>query len=220
MKILESHPEDIETLLVTGHICVSLRKFDDARFFYGRILQIEPWNLEIQENLKKLEKAKQLMTAPESAEEMYQDIQKIVNRNRPDEAIQGLENLVESWPKFAIAHNDLGVLYYDRGEKEKALTHYQEAARLQPENITFQKNLADFYYVEEGRIEEALQIYVKILESQPEDIETLLATGHICESLSQIDDAKVFYKRILEIEPWNSEVQQNLEALVTRANEV
>ena len=26
-------------------------------------------------------------------------------------------------------------------------------AELQPENITFQKNLADFYYVESGRIE-------------------------------------------------------------------
>ena len=38
----------------------------------------------------------------------------------------------------------------------KALKHYERAVELQPANINFVKNLADFYYVEVGRIEDAL----------------------------------------------------------------
>jgi tetratricopeptide (TPR) repeat protein len=148
-----------------------------------------------------------------SHEEMYEIFRPLIISSKLEDSIDILKKLVELWPDFSVAHNDLGVLYYNAGEKEKALIHYQEATRLQPENITFQKNLADFYYVEECRIEDALRIYVKILESYPKDIETLLATAHICGSLRKIDDAKVFYNRVLEIEPWNSVARQKLESI-------
>ena len=63
-----------------------------------------------------------------------------------------------------------------------------------PENINFQKNLADFYCIELGRIEEALKIYVSILTTHPQDIETLLATGQICAALEKPADAKDFFQ--------------------------
>jgi 2-polyprenyl-3-methyl-5-hydroxy-6-metoxy-1,4-benzoquinol methylase/GT2 family glycosyltransferase/Tfp pilus assembly protein PilF len=113
----------------------------------------------------------------------------------------------------AIVHNNLGVLYYNQGDKEKALNHYKQAAQLQPENITFQKNLADFYYVELGRVEEALEIYVKILNINPEDVETLLILGHICIALKKFDDAEDFYRRVLTTEPWNKDAKQFLKEL-------
>jgi len=113
----------------------------------------------------------------------------------------------------AIVHNNLSVLYYNLGNKEKALSHYKKAAELQPENITFQKNLADFYYVELGRVEEAMQIYIKVLNANPEDIESLLILGHICVALKKFDDAKDFYDRILIIEPWNKDARQFFQKL-------
>ncbi|MBT8351462.1 MAG: glycosyltransferase, partial [Deltaproteobacteria bacterium] len=116
-------------------------------------------------------------------------------------------------PNSAIAHNNLGVLYYQQGSKEKAIEHYRKAAEFQPENITFQKNLADFYYVELGRVEEAMQIYIKVLNANPEDIESLLILGHICVALKKFDDAKDFYSRILIIEPWNKDAMQFFQKL-------
>ncbi len=77
----------------------------------------------------------------------------------------------------------------------------------------FQKNLADFYYVEMGRVEDALRIYVKILEANPEDVETLLITGHICVALEKFQDAEVFYSRVLEIEPGHQDALQFLDKL-------
>ena len=132
---------------------------------------------------------------------------------KPEEAISKFENLVNSFPDFALAHNDLGVLHYNTGDKEKALNYYRKAVQLQPENITFQKNLADFLYVESGRLEEALQIYVNILAAHPEDLEILLIAGHICVALKKFDEAETFYNRILEIEPANEDAAKNLKAL-------
>ncbi len=146
-----------------------------------------------------------------SPEKIYQIIQSMIARGRTDEAINALEQLIDKYPDCALAHNDLGVLFYKRGNKEKALKHYKNAARLEPENITFQKNIADFYYFVLGRIEEALQIYTKVLAADPEDIESLLIMGHICISLKQYDSSKTFYKRALEIDPENPDVMQGLE---------
>ncbi|MGP8321261.1 MAG: glycosyltransferase, partial [Methanosarcinaceae archaeon] len=148
-----------------------------------------------------------------SLKEVYQKVQRLVDDGKQEEAIGGLERLLEMHPGFAIAHNDLGVLYYERGDKDKALKHYKQAAELNPDNITFQKNLADFYYVELGRVEDALRIYVKVLAANPEDVEVLLVTGHISVSLCKFDDAKLFYSRALEIEPCNEDARQNLHRL-------
>jgi tetratricopeptide (TPR) repeat protein len=121
--------------------------------------------------------------AMKSPQEMYQDSQTTINAGRYEDGIAELQNLLQIYPDYAAAHNDLGVLFYNQGEKERALRHYEMASRLQPENFTLLKNLADFYYVESGRVEDALGIYVRILESHPEDIETLMITGHILEAI-------------------------------------
>lgn len=148
-----------------------------------------------------------------SPDELYEEVQKMMNSGSKEEAIGALEMLSAMYPNYAVAHNDLGVLYFNRGEKEKTLEHYERAARIEPYNDTFQKNLADFYYVEAGRVEEALQIYVKLLEANPTDIETLIILGQICASLKKIEDAKVFYNKVLELEPWNMDARERLDDL-------
>jgi tetratricopeptide (TPR) repeat protein len=104
-------------------------------------------------------------------------------------------------------------MHYNIDNKDKALRHYEEAVRLEPSDLNFQKNLADFYCVELGRIEDALAIYLKILTEEPTDIETLMAAGHICEAFDRKEDAKIFYDRVLDIEPWNLEANDNLNQL-------
>ena len=146
--------------------------------------------------------------------DLYQNIQSLIDSGQSNEAINALKELLISHPDFALAHNDLGVLYVDKGEKEKARNHYEQAVQLQPENITFQKNLADFYYVILGLVEDALRIYLNILEVQPRDTGTLLILGHINASLEKLDDAKFFYGRVLEIDPGNMDARQSLDKIV------
>lgn len=234
VRILENDPQDTEVLLITGHMCVSLRQFEDARTFYERVLEIEPWNMDARENLDKLDRKRnesindvvdvfandnmyQSQASKDLAgvtpEKTLENVQAMVSAGDNEAAIKALEDLVTKCPDNAIAHNDLGVLCYNRGDKEKALTHYEKAVQLQPVNTTFQKNLADFTYVEMSRAEDAMRIYVSILENDPEDVETLLSCGRLCVDYKQIDDAKIFYNRVLNIEPWNSDARESLDSL-------
>ena len=217
LQLIETNPKDVEILLITGHICVALKKFEDAKDFYTRVLEIEPWHADARQNLDKLPEVISGTNASQSVEEMYQAAQKAANEGRGQEAIPILETLLAASPEHAQAHNDLGVLLYRAGDKNQAFDHYEKAVLHAPNNTTFQKNLADFYCIEQGQFEKAMRIYVKILENTPQDVETLMAVGYICESVNKLDDARDFYRQILNIEPWNLEARQKLEALnITR----
>ena len=217
VQLIETNPRDVEILLITGHICVAQKKFEDAKDFYRRVLEIEPWNADARQNLDKLPKVLSETNASQSVEEMYQAAQKAATVGRGQEAIQILETLLASSPEYAQAHNDLGVLLYRAGNKNLALVHYEKAVQLDPNDTTFQKNLADFYCIEQGQFEKAMRIYIQILGNHTEDVETLMAVGYICENLNKTDDARDFYHRVIEIEPWNLEARQKLDALeITR----
>jgi len=217
IKILELNPEDVETLLITGHICVSLQKFEEAKVFYRRVLELEPSNEAARKNLNQLEKMNPASPELKSPEDMYQEIQPLLNNGDPLQAITLLEKLLQSYPNFAQAYNDLGVLYYHTGDKEKVRHHYEQAVELMPDNIIFQKNLADFYCIELGRIEEALQIYVSVLKTDPQDVEALTATGLICKALNNFDDARHFFTQALQIEPWNADAREQIDDLQGQA---
>jgi tetratricopeptide (TPR) repeat protein len=79
--------------------------------------------------------------------------------------------------------------------------------------MTFQKNLADCYWVGFERYEDALKIYVDVLSAYPEDLETLYATGRLCLSLGRPEDGRTFFERMLDIEPWNVEAGRELDRL-------
>jgi tetratricopeptide (TPR) repeat protein len=216
LKIVEVRPHDVQILLTAGHLLVGLRRFEEAAAHYRKVLDIEPWNTEAGENLQKLLKIPSEAQDGRRPEEMHAEAQRLMGQGNVSAARLQLEKILNIHPDFALAHNDIGVLCLNAGDKDKALRHYEEAVRLQPENHTFQKNLADFYYVEQGRVVDALRIYVRILATRPEDIETLMAMAHVCESVSEVADAKTFYERVLEIEPWNIEARQQLGRLQQR----
>ena len=219
VKILEVNPTDVETLLITGHICVALEKFQDAKVFYSRVLEIEPDHPEAVQFLDKLNSIRAVHVEEKTPDGLYEQIQPILNNGDPHKAITSLEQLLNEFPDFALAHNDLGVLYYHMGDKKKTRHHYERAVELMPDNITFKKNLADFYCIELGRIEDALQIYVSILKTNPQDVETLMATGQICVALEKPDDARDFFNQVLEIEPWNENARQEIEKMEKQLSE-
>jgi len=212
-KVIEINPNDIDALMILGNLAVVENKFDTARDFYQSVLTIEPWNHEAFSLLEKLDRRQKQGDTKQFPKSSYHHIQELIQSGNIEEAIKELENLLAIQPEYALAHNDLGVLYYQCGSKEKTLMHYEEAVRLEPDDLTFQKNLADFYCIVQGRIQDALEIYLKVLTEEPTDIDTLMAAAHISKALNRNENAKIFFDRVLDIEPWNIEANENLSQL-------
>lgn len=111
--------------------------------------------------------------------DVYQQLLNRLELQPAEEGIRRIKAFLQTYPSFATAHNDLGVLYLRTGNSTLALAHYEKAARLQPDSILFKKNLADFYAVELGWYDDAVDMYLDILKRNPRDTEALIALGHL-----------------------------------------
>jgi Flp pilus assembly protein TadD len=218
VEILGSNPRDIETLTAISTICLEAGKLDDARSFLETILKIEPWNSDARASLAAIpdrERAANPSPAVQrSAEEMYAEVQQFVQQDRLSEAHSLLEELVHTSSNSALYHNDLGVLRYRLGDIEGARRAYERAVELQPDSSNFRKNLADLYFSELGKADDAIGIYLDLFRAQPRDLETLSALGQICIAVGRPEEAKTFFRRALEIEPWNADIRAALQGLL------
>jgi Flp pilus assembly protein TadD len=216
VKILGQDPRDIEALKAISQICLENGNPDDARSFLENILKIEPWNRDARESLaaiSNLQKPAHVSPgAGRNSDEIYAEAQQLVQQDRLSEAHALLEELVLRNNYNALFHNDLGVLRYSTGDIEGAGRAYERSVELQPTNSNFRKNLADLYFAELGRTDDAIGIYLDLFREQPRDIETLAGLGKICAAVGRPEEAKSFYRRALEIEPWNAEIRAALQA--------
>ncbi|MCP4747060.1 MAG: tetratricopeptide repeat protein, partial [Desulfobacteraceae bacterium] len=213
-KILDAEPNHIETLLLAGHVSISLHRYNQAQQYYQRVQQLDPDNSEVRPFLEKMNHAAQSKnSATISVEELYAASKAKAQEGDPQGAMVLIEQLLTQDDSHALAHNDLAVLNYEAGNMQAAQTHYEKAVALMPENETFQKNLADFYLVELGDHQRAMQTYVQVLKLNPQDVETLLGCGQVCMALGQVSDARDFFDTVLQLEPWNDHAQQLLRQL-------
>lgn len=214
IRLLQIAPRDVEVLKALATVCMETGKLDDARSFTQSILSIEPWNKDAREFLPLIDEAgrKQGSAAAvnRSADELYAEAVQLVREDRLIEAHPLFEQLVHHNPEYALGHNDLAVVRYRVGDLEGARRAYERAVQLQPGNATFRKNLADLYFTQLGRTDDAIRIYLELFREQPRDLETLIALGQISATIGRPEEAKSFYRRALEIEPWNASVREAL----------
>ncbi len=208
-KALTVAPDDVEILMLAGHVSLTLHQYPQARDYYQQVRRIDPSNSDVQQFLDKLNQQPTIPQAnPISVDELYTSAQAKVQDQQGQVAIGLLEQLLKKEPEHPLSHNDLGVLYYEAGDMEQAQTHYESACRLEPENETFQKNLADFYWVALQDPNRALQQYIQALKLNPQDVETLLSCAQICLAVHQKTDAHDFLDAVRALEPWNEDAKQ------------
>jgi tetratricopeptide (TPR) repeat protein/glycosyltransferase involved in cell wall biosynthesis len=217
VQVLKLNPQDIDALLNCGQICMTLNKMTDARAFFDSVLNLEPWNENAQKMIEQLRDlpAQTKVCANENIQNNPPS-QSVANEAH-DSEIHNLRCKIAESPDNAMLHNDLGVLYYEAGEKEKALASYQQAVQLDPNESNFQKNLADYYLIEMGMAEPAMKLYLEVLSRNPKDVEALNATGMICTLIGNDEDARYFYQRVLEIEPWNEDAARAIKNLAAES---
>lgn len=93
--------------------------------------------------------------------------------NKPDPALPLLQKVIALEPDNAMAHRDLGVLYADRSENEKAISELQKAIKLRPGDVNAHYRLGRLYRTM-GRREEASAEFKKVSGLNKAEDERLL----------------------------------------------
>ncbi len=167
----------------------------------------------IWEKLRAMDRTAQGHFLKEAANEFNQHGEKLFSYNDFEGAELSFSRALELQNNFPKALNNLGVLYAQSGDNGKALQHYEAAVMLQPDNTTFIKSLADFYYVVQKDTKKALQMYEKGLSINPEEIVILMTLGKISIENGRFESAKNFCQRVLEINPKNNDATEIIDFL-------
>jgi tetratricopeptide (TPR) repeat protein len=83
-----------------------------------------------------------------------------------DEAIREHQEALKLQPRFAVAHNNLGLALVQKGSLDEAIAHYQGALQLDPDYADAYNNLGTALVLK-GRMAEALARFQKALALAP-----------------------------------------------------
>lgn len=132
------------------------------------------------------------------ATNLYADAQAKLAKGKLDNALGILNEVVRISPDHADAHNDLAVLYHQRGDIKSAIAHLETSIRLKPGDVVSTKNLA-ILYSGSGEYEKALELFQRLLQRNPNDDQALLSVADICIRLNRFADAKHLFNKVLSV---------------------
>ena len=116
-----------------------------------------------------------------------------------------------------LAHYNVGLLLYNQGNKEEALAHYQEAARIKPDYFHALDNLGNVY-ADLGRNEEAIAQYTEALRYRPDNAKALSNLGAILLRVNRVPEAIERLQQAVIADPKQAEAENNLGAALKRAD--
>jgi hypothetical protein len=132
-----------------------------------------------------------------------------------DEQIALFRRAVTADPDFDVAHRNLGLLLWDRGEIEASLHHQREAIRLNRNDAGWRNDLA-IRLKRLGRLDEAIELYREAIQIHPDWPQTSaihLNLGVAYEASGRREEAAAEYRRALELDPGHTPAQERLDAL-------
>jgi tetratricopeptide (TPR) repeat protein/2-polyprenyl-3-methyl-5-hydroxy-6-metoxy-1,4-benzoquinol methylase len=191
-------------------------KNESAGVHLRRVLALDPSNEIARDNMRCIGAGAPALAAPLTGslteEEEYRRAHQLINEGQFDAAAGILERLISQNPSSAEYLNDCGAVYFAQGSAERAVPMLHRAVTMEPENLTFRKNLADCY-VGMKRYSEALNTYQGILSSAPDDTEALFSTGELLHEMGLQEESAWCFIRTRELDPENTEALRRIEEI-------
>jgi len=92
-----------------------------------------------------------------------------VQKGNTDIAIQILMKLIDKWPEYYLAYNDLGIIYWKSGDKRKAFQYVKKAYELNPFDVKVVKNIGNIL-INIQEVKMAQNIFSHYMERFPADL--------------------------------------------------
>jgi len=142
-----------------------------------------------------------------------------VQREEQSESPAGLQAAADAYeralqmdPNHVDALNNLGMLFYEKGELESAMTLFRRAVDLHSQHMLSHFNLGSVLE-ERGELEEArrhLRMAVRLDDGHPDGHYNL---AYVCERLGAYTEARRHWRKYLELDPdssWSNYARQRL----------
>lgn len=149
-----------------------------------------------------------------SEEEMFVQgcIEKSLGNTR--KALGEFQECLNMNPNNAAANYEIAGLYWEEGQKDRALRYAKTAADLNPANRWYQLRYAELLQ-ENGRHDEATKIFQEISDKDPNNVDLMFRYANALTKAGKNDDALKVYSRIEAIEG-NSDTLANSRITVYR----
>ena len=150
-----------ESYSLLGKLYFLKEDYDRARQCYEIILQADPNDQLAAANLK--------LTLEVQQQSGAEQVTKLMDENKIDEALALVNRLIEQNPNSAQLYNLLGRIYGEKkGNIDIAITYLNTAIELDPNFVSAYENLG-IAYATKGNFSKALELLQKALELDPEN---------------------------------------------------
>src|SRR5213082_480915 len=103
-------------------------------------------------------------------------------------------------PECWMAHTNLGIALFEKGQLDEAIAHYRTALQMQPDFWDADYNLGSAL-LGKGEVDEAILYCDKAVAKQPNDPDAQVALANALLQKKRIDDSIVHYQKAVAIRP-------------------
>jgi len=116
---------------------------------------------------------------------------------------------LKSSPYYEGVHSNLGILYNQLGEHQKAMNCYEKAIKIQPNNSAAYNNLGNTLK-ELGEYQKAISSYEKAIQINTNYVDAYYNLGIILSELGEYQKAMSSYEKVIQINPNYANAYYNL----------
>lgn len=227
--VLVQHPNNAEILHFLGLIAHQKGEHERAIKLLKQAIDVQPQTAQFQSNLGLVQTSaelfhdaaitfKNLLAAhsddPDIANAFATALKGTENW---DEAKSVLRELIDSHPKYAPGHFNLGNLYLAQGQATLAVPAFETAFGLAPNDATV-RNLATALQ-NIGHKQRAISLLSKLVEKSPSDSAALNNLSNLYREAGKLDEAHVLLDRALLIDPTLADAWYNLGSIQVTQND-
>lgn len=214
-KDIQISPGSSSSYFLLGQLYLRQKEYEKAGNNYEKAIEIEPnhtnayyglFTLSIR--LKQQDKAKTYMAIFKKLK--AEDMKVLKDRNK------AVVDLMDMQKGAAETYLLAGQMYQAGGNFQKAEELYKKAATLSPANIQCIGKLASLY-IAGNRIDDAISLYGRISEIDPNDPICHLNIGMLSMRIKQLGNAEKAFRKAIEVAPKSSGGYRELAQLYLRA---
>jgi tetratricopeptide (TPR) repeat protein len=121
------------------------------------------------------------------------------NNAMMDNAIQHFEKAISIYPQYADAYGEMGLVYFYKGNQDKALEIYDKAIQMQPDAKVW-SNMGMIFF-NKGNMPEAQKVYEKAIALDPRFVDARRNLGSVYAMQGLFKDAIAQFQEALKYAP-------------------